>query len=99
MFRDALEVLAGEIRPLIALPCQTNEVGRAAALLFGFLPVARATGLPFRLVELGASGGLNLRWDRFFYRSGRCPGATRPRRCGWRGCGRRRPRTSPRGSR
>jgi hypothetical protein len=44
---------------------QTNEVGRSAALLGGFLEVARQTGLGLRVLELGASAGLNLRWDRF----------------------------------
>ena len=48
-------------------PVQTNEVGRAAALVGGFLEVARQTGLPLRTFEVGASAGLNLRWDRFFY--------------------------------
>ena len=46
---------------------QTNEVGRAAALLGGFLTVADATGLGLRVLEIGASAGLNLRWDRFRY--------------------------------
>ena len=46
---------------------QTNEVGRAAALVGGFLEVARATGLPLRILEPGASAGLNLRWDHFRY--------------------------------
>jgi hypothetical protein len=50
-------------------PVQTNEVGRSAALVGGFLEVARATGLPLRVFEVGASAGLNLRWDRFFYES------------------------------
>lgn len=44
---------------------QTNEVGRAAALLPGFVEVAERTGLPLRLLEIGASAGLNLRWDHF----------------------------------
>lgn len=46
---------------------QTNEVGRAAALIGGFLAVARTTGLPLRCLEIGASAGLNLRWDAFRY--------------------------------
>lgn len=46
---------------------QTNEVGRAAALAVGLAVVARETGLPLHLLEIGASGGLNLRLDRFWY--------------------------------
>lgn len=46
---------------------QTNEVRRSAALLGGFLEVARTTGLPFHCVELGASAGLNQLWNRFSY--------------------------------
>jgi hypothetical protein len=47
-------------------PCvQTNEVERSRALLPGFVALARHTGLPLRLLEIGASAGLNLRWDHF----------------------------------
>ncbi len=46
---------------------QTNEVRRASTLLPGFWQIARQTGLPLVLSELGASAGLNLHWDRFVY--------------------------------
>jgi hypothetical protein len=51
----------------IERPVQTNEVGRAGGLVGGFLEVARQTGRPLRILEVGASAGLNLRWDRFLY--------------------------------
>jgi hypothetical protein len=66
-FRATLVERADEVAGLIMLPCQTNEVGRAAALVVGFLDVAARTGLPLRCLEVGASGGLNLRWDHFRY--------------------------------
>lgn len=56
-----------EIVRSLARPVQTNEVGRAAALVCGFLEVARATGLSLRILETGTSAGLNLRWDHFLY--------------------------------
>jgi len=56
-----------QLRDLVDLPVQTNEVGRCAALLPGFLAVAAATGLPLRLLEVGSSAGLNLRWDSYRY--------------------------------
>jgi hypothetical protein len=61
-------VLAAErerLPALIALPCQTNEVGRTAALAFGFFDIAASTRMPLRLLEVGASAGLNLRWDHY----------------------------------
>jgi hypothetical protein len=48
---------------------QTNEVGRAAALFGALLAVGGPDPLPVRLFEIGASAGLNLRADRFCYRS------------------------------
>ena len=46
---------------------QTNEVGRSGALYPGLVTIARETGLPLALHELGASAGLNLMADRFAY--------------------------------
>jgi hypothetical protein len=46
---------------------QTNEVRRSAVLLPGFLTVAAETGLPLRILELGASAGLNQLWDQRKY--------------------------------
>jgi hypothetical protein len=51
-------------------PPQTNETGRSAVLLPGFLEIARQTGLPLALNELGASAGLNLFFDQFRYSFG-----------------------------
>lgn len=69
LFRQALVDHHETIRTLVARGCQTNEVGRSAALLGGFLKVARRTGLPLRILELGASAGLNLAWDSYRYES------------------------------
>ena len=64
--RALLAARGDELAQLIPLPCQTNEVGRCAALAWGLLDVARA-GLPLRLLEVGSSGGLLLRWDHYRY--------------------------------
>lgn len=68
-FHEVLRRNADELREMLALPVQTNEVGRCAALIFGFSTVTAETGLPLRLLEVGASAGLNLHWDRFRYRA------------------------------
>ena len=70
-FREAVAEQRVELRDLIERPVQTNEVGRSRALACGFLLLAGTTGLPLRTLELGASGGLNLRWTHFRYDSGR----------------------------
>jgi hypothetical protein len=47
---------------------QTNEVRRCACLAPVFALVARAGGgRPLALIEVGASAGLNLLWDRYYY--------------------------------
>jgi hypothetical protein len=64
---DALEAHADAMRDALTRPPQTNEVGRSAALVGGFLVVARDAALPLRVLEVGASAGLNLRFDRYWY--------------------------------
>lgn len=63
--RSDEQIVAG----LAAAP-QTNEIARSAMLLPGFLTIARETGLPLDLCEIGASAGLNLLFDSFHYRYG-----------------------------
>ncbi len=63
--RDVLVEHRDALRAALHQPPQTNEVGRAAALVGGLLHLAAEDPRPVRLVELGASGGLNLRADRF----------------------------------
>ncbi|KPN63646.1 hypothetical protein SAMN04488527_11324 [Aliiroseovarius crassostreae] len=46
-------------------PPQTNEVRRAVVMIAAGHFLASHFDLPFRMLELGASGGLNLMWDRF----------------------------------
>lgn len=65
-FRDLLVVERDHLAELVRRPCQTNEVGRCAALAWGFLELAHA-GLPLRLLEVGSSAGLLLRWDHCRY--------------------------------
>jgi hypothetical protein len=70
-FRRALVVERARIlRFLREQPMQTNEVQRCYGLAPAFLLLARESGLPLDLVELGPSAGLNLLWDRYAYRYG-----------------------------
>ena len=77
-FRDVLVTHAAFIRPELDRQVQTNEVRRSAALLGGFLAVASETGLPLRLLEIGCSAGLNLRWDRYRYELLQCEAQKAP---------------------
>jgi hypothetical protein len=69
LFRAALCERGDEITALLREPVQTNETGRAAVLYAGLITLAHRFGLPIRLLEIGASAGLNLRADRFGYRT------------------------------
>lgn len=66
-FLDAVRSNRDEVSQRTDDGVQTNEVGRSAVLVGGYATVSRETGLPLRILEIGASAGLNLRWDRFAY--------------------------------
>ncbi|MFY9630017.1 MAG: DUF2332 domain-containing protein [Candidatus Cybelea sp.] len=53
--------------PLLARIPQTNEPARSMPLLAACTFLAARFGMPLRLREIGASAGLNLRFDRFGY--------------------------------
>jgi hypothetical protein len=63
--RQTLAEHRSSIRAWLRRPPQTNEVGRGAALVGGLRHIVAEASLPVRLVEVGASAGLNLRADRF----------------------------------
>jgi hypothetical protein len=63
--RQTLADQRESIRRWLDRPPQTNEVGRSAALLGGLLSLTARHYLPVRLVEVGASAGLNLRADYY----------------------------------
>jgi hypothetical protein len=62
---DALHTHEDFLLEWVKSPPQTNEVRRSAALMAGAAVMRRHFDLPVWLSELGASGGLNLMWDRF----------------------------------
>jgi len=70
---DAVRDAAPRLRAGLNSPPQTNEVGRSAALLVGFHTVASETARPLRLLEVGTSAGLNLRWDHYCFDVGATP--------------------------
>ncbi len=71
VFIDTVRDHRSFVADRLHVPVQTNEVRRSAALLVGFLEIAAATRLPLRVLEIGASAGLNQLWDRYRYELGR----------------------------
>ena len=51
-------------------PTQTNEVARGAAIMSALMTLAAEQQMPFQILELGSSCGLNLNLARYAYRLG-----------------------------
>jgi hypothetical protein len=66
-FLALLERDPDTVREWLDQPPQTNEVGRASALVGGLLHLPAEDRKPVRLFEIGSSGGLNLLADQFEY--------------------------------
>jgi len=61
---------AETIEALMDRTVQTNEPARAMPLMAGYCWLAARFDLPLRIFEIGASAGINLRWDAFAYDGG-----------------------------
>lgn len=88
-FVDVVEARRDDLLRGLANRPQTNEVGRAAPLLGGFLRLAGCWRRPLRTFEIGASAGLLQNWARYRYRAGTWTwgdvGADVVLECDWRG--------------
>ena len=70
ILKTAIKTHDATISSWLDLPPQTNETGRAAALLPGLLEISNQSNLPIHICEIGASAGLNMQLDNFHYRYG-----------------------------
>jgi len=64
---DAMAAADARIAAWMHMPPQTNEVGRAAAIMAALMQLHAVVPLPCDLHELGASAGLNLNLHRYAY--------------------------------
>lgn len=73
---EAMERCDAAIADAMRHPTQTNEVARSAALLAALMVLTHRHDMPFELLELGASCGLNLNFPHYAYDLGglRWPG-------------------------
>jgi hypothetical protein len=70
LLEDVLSTVAANVsylRESLHVPPQTNEIGRCVALLPGLMTALAGEHRPVRLLEIGASAGLNLLLDNFSY--------------------------------
>lgn len=68
LFREFCLTFEKQLVPLIETRVtNTNEVARSATLYPAFDFIARETGEPLHLIEIGPSAGFNLNWDRYRY--------------------------------
>jgi hypothetical protein len=69
VMRQVIGAHLEEMHAALAVPPQTNEVGRSAALLAGLFDLVAASSIRrIRLLGLGASAGLNLLLDYYAFR-------------------------------